>query len=333
MRRSQLGNGAFVLGWNVLVEVRVFLCYNNKVFGILQDTSSFIKTRLSAEHLTWIIRASITGARTSRSIDGKVWYGMSVMSDFIIGVFAIAFGLGAIIGIVFYILNGIAFYAIAKNRGYNRPWLAWIPFAKEYLKGAIADDISYRTGKSTQFRVWILVGIIVAKLGSIITTAIQLPELFAMLGAMDLGLYNNGVNLLTPRLSSAAFFSLLSLLISAISIAYSVLHYIVMYRIYKDYVPQNAVMYLVLSIIFNVTEPFFALSIRNKPAISIYGAQNPYWSPAPQPQPGYNQAAYGQGYTPPPVYNQGNVTPPVAQNPPASAPTEEQPTEQDNNQQ
>ncbi len=229
---------------------------------------------------------------------------------------AAAAGIGALFGLAVYILNAVAFYALAKNRGYNRPWLAWIPIASDYLKGAIADDINYRNGKSSKLRVWLLIASIVAKVGVSVYGVFQslysinmMRSLFGSMGNM--GGYAQFFNQSTEL---SLILSLVSLLFSALTIGYAVFYYITMYRVFMDYVPTNAVLFLVLSIIFNIVEPFLALSIRNKPAISIYGAQNPQWRPAPAPAQPYNNPPYpGQGYTTPPVSNtpqQSDAQPP-----------------------
>ena len=47
-------------------------------------------------------------------------------------------------------------------------------------------------------------------------------------------------------------------------IAVLVIRYIAMYDLYTSCTPQNNVLFLVLSIFFSVTEPFFVFFIRNK---------------------------------------------------------------------
>ena len=45
--------------------------------------------------------------------------------------------------------------------------------------------------------------------------------------------------------------------------AYAVYYYGALYRLYRMYKPENAVLFLVLSIIFAITQPFFLFSMRN----------------------------------------------------------------------
>ena len=48
------------------------------------------------------------------------------------------------------------------------------------------------------------------------------------------------------------------------SIAYAVFRYMALYDIYKSLDPENCVLFLVLSILFGVTEPFFLFFSREK---------------------------------------------------------------------
>ena len=48
----------------------------------------------------------------------------------------------------------------------------------------------------------------------------------------------------------------------ALAIAVVVIRYVAMYDLYTSCSPQNNVLFLVLSIFFNVTEPFFVFFIR-----------------------------------------------------------------------
>ena len=40
-----------------------------------------------------------------------------------------------------YILKGIGMYTIAKRRGMDYPWLAYVPFARAYLQGELGGEI------------------------------------------------------------------------------------------------------------------------------------------------------------------------------------------------
>ena len=70
-------------------------------------------------------------------------------------------------------------------------------------------------------------------------------------------------DILGSVIGAVAGVALLSLPIAGISIALAVIRYMALYDIYTSCQPQNNVLFLVLSIIFTVTEPFFVFFNRN----------------------------------------------------------------------
>ena len=49
------------------------------------------------------------------------------------------FSFASLIELAFYIIGSIGLYSMANNTGMKNPWLAWIPVAREYLLGSLAD--------------------------------------------------------------------------------------------------------------------------------------------------------------------------------------------------
>ena len=56
----------------------------------------------------------------------------------------------------------------------------------------------------------------------------------------------------------------LCLPMAGIGIAYTILYYMALYDVYKSLDPSNCVLYLVLSILIGVTQPFFLFFNRSK---------------------------------------------------------------------
>ena len=56
----------------------------------------------------------------------------------------------------------------------------------------------------------------------------------------------------------------LCLPLMGVAIATAVIRYMALYDVYTSCTPQNNVVFLVLSILFSVTEPFFLFFTRNK---------------------------------------------------------------------
>ena len=57
-----------------------------------------------------------------------------------------------------YVLTSLAIYTVARRRGLNNPWLAWIPIINWWLLGSLSDQYQYVVkGKNTSRRKWLLV--------------------------------------------------------------------------------------------------------------------------------------------------------------------------------
>ena len=173
------------------------------------------------------------------------------------------FGMPMLLSIASYVLTALALYTIARRRGLKNPWLAWIPVADCWLLGSLSDQYRYVVNgehKSKRkillfFRVlitimWIsLMGLLVRlcfhAVGSVVWGSINDDQIFQIL--------HQALNLLVVFLP-----------LIGISIAYAVFRYMALYDIYKSLDPDNCVLFLVLSILFGIPEPFFLFFSRNK---------------------------------------------------------------------
>ena len=180
--------------------------------------------------------------------------------------------IGLLVGgllLVEYILQGAALSALRKGRelhpcGRQRQdaWMAWVPFARSWLLGDVADDVSRFLGKRSSWRIWMTVLSVLQGLSSLGTLILILSDTFyltsyvssAMLSAQGLGM------------------ALSALLANLLSIGAVVCRTLVLYRILQDYEPRNAVLYTVLSFLFSFCAPVFLFIIRKKPASTLYWA-------------------------------------------------------------
>ena len=204
-----------------------------------------------------------------------------------------------LIGLLAYILFALGLSRIAKLRGLDNSFLAWIPVAQSYLLGQVADDICSRQGKQTNYRTILLVLNIVSIAGGLI-----------------------------PIIGSLAAFGC--------SIAYVVFQAIALYAIYKDYSPDNAVIMLVTSIIFTISW-IFLFAIRNKQPVTLGGGQYPGGPGAPGGYNGYNPYQNYNGYQnapgscPPPAGQQPYQVPRPVQPAPQQPAAPEEPNKEGEN--
>lgn len=66
------------------------------------------------------------------------------------------------LGIVAYVLQALALYTIAKRRGLNKPWLAWIPVVNVWTLGEIADQYQSVANGKTKKKRKVLLGLSIA---------------------------------------------------------------------------------------------------------------------------------------------------------------------------
>ena len=78
--------------------------------------------------------------------------GMGIMMFYIIVMLLIG-----IISLTSYILRGIGLYTIAKHRGYEYAWLAFIPFFRIYLQGKLSGDITFKNKTMRDTGIWLAV--------------------------------------------------------------------------------------------------------------------------------------------------------------------------------
>lgn len=188
----------------------------------------------------------------------------------------------SVFGIVLYVLRALSLYTISKRRGINHPWMSWVPVLDLWVLGCISDQFQYVVkGREKNKRKWLL--------GLNIALAVIYVVFFVFCGVAVAGAIHGAAGGMGEEKMIAALvgpvMSMLVCLIPlvAVAIAVMVIRYIAMYDLYTSCNPQNNVLFLVLSIFFTVTEPFFLLFIRNKDEGMPPRRRQPQYVP-PQPQ-------------------------------------------------
>ena len=166
-------------------------------------------------------------------------------------------------GIAVYVLRSLGLYSIAKRRGINHPWMSWVPVLDLWVVGCISDQYQYVVnGKVRNKRKWLL-GLSIAMAVLYIVFAVLIGvAVFDAVGGMTGSMSDNQLiaTLLGPVMGLVV--GLIPLV--GIAIAVMAIRYVAMYDLYTSCSPQNNVLFLVLSIFFSVTEPFFLFFIRGK---------------------------------------------------------------------
>lgn len=162
-------------------------------------------------------------------------------------------------GIAAYILTAVAFYTISRRRGLNKPWLAWVPVVNCWLLGSLSDQYQYVVkGENKSKRKWLLM-LNIAK--SILILCLTVMGIITAAGIV-FGIHDAGM----MRSISKPLMGVLGLTVpmAAVTIALCIIRYMALFDVYRSLDPANAVLYLVLSILFSPTEPFFLFFNREK---------------------------------------------------------------------
>ena len=187
----------------------------------------------------------------------------------LLGVLAVAL----LVSVIFWIISSLSLQSIARRRGIRNAWLAWVPIGNQWILGSIADQYQHLIqGKITSRRkilLWLgLANFVVSVIGGILSGVIgataQTEEQMMVFSVVNLVSSLGGM---------------------ALGITVLVFYHMSNYDLYRSCNPKNAVTFLVLGIIFPITQPFFYLSCRKKdlgmvvPEIVTAPAEIPMASP------------------------------------------------------
>ena len=165
---------------------------------------------------------------------------------------SLLFGIGA------FILGAIATYSIARRRGLRNCWLAWVPVLNCWILGSLSDQYRYVVkGENKSKRKLLLVLNI---LQAVLTTTIVI-----LAGVLLMSTFlRSGRDMMNNFMGLGIAIAGVALPLVCVYLAYVVIRFMALYDVYRSMDPGNAVLFLVLSIFFGVTEPFFLFFSRNK---------------------------------------------------------------------
>lgn len=175
------------------------------------------------------------------------------------GIMLVYFAFFGIIALVMYLLEAFGLYGMAKGSGISAPWRGFIPFANTFLFGKIAERYVKKDGKpSAKFGGLLLAFEILTLVLAFATMAFAInvfSVLFAYLA------YDTGD---TAIISATVSMIFSSIVLVGVSIAYVVIYYVALWRIFTAFDYNNATVYFVLSIFFSFLGPIFLFVLRNK---------------------------------------------------------------------
>ena len=196
-------------------------------------------------------------------------------------------GFSSLLGIASYVLTALALYTMSQRRGIKNAWLSWVPVVNCWIIGSLSDQYRYvvKGEIKNKRKTLLILNIINWVLVAVMVIGIVAMAVMGIRSAMG----PHSDDILGSVIGAVAGVALFSLPIVGISIALAVIRYMALYDIYTSCQPRNAVLFLVLSIIFRVTEPFFLFLCRDKDEGMPPRKQEPVYE---APQESYSNTEY-----------------------------------------
>ena len=168
-----------------------------------------------------------------------------------------------LLGIASYVLTSMALYSLASRRGIGKAWLSWVPILNVWIVGSLSDQYRYVVKGQCKSKRKILLILKLVSVIFVLAAVIAGGFLVAdVVRTMMYGIRMEAVlsQILGPVLGIAG----LVLPMFGLAIASAVIYFMALYDVFQSMDPANGVMFLVLSILFPVTEPFFLFFNREK---------------------------------------------------------------------
>lgn len=158
-------------------------------------------------------------------------------------------------GVVAYILTGKSLSAIARRRGIEKPWLAWVPVGSDWLLGCISDQyryVSYNQERNARGKL-LKMNIVLLSMTVVICIIVGVMAAMGVAGVSDEGI-----------LALALIVLLACYAMIPVAVVYSINYYKAFYDLVRSCDPDKSLVYLLVSIFASFPQPFFLYVCRNK---------------------------------------------------------------------
>lgn len=166
---------------------------------------------------------------------------------------------GSILNMLAYVFTALALYTMAEKRGIRNAWMAWVPVLNVWILGSLSDQYRYvvRGEVRNRRKVLLTLKVLSATAGTVAVCVL------AWIG-VTMGL-SGGSDYWIMRRVTGPILSFVSLLVpfAAAKIAGAVFYYLALFDVYTSCDPDNRTLYIVLSIFFKLTVPFFLFFNRD----------------------------------------------------------------------
>ena len=160
-------------------------------------------------------------------------------------------GLSNAVMVASYVMQGLGFSAMAKHRGIERPWLAWVPVAGVWVMGSISDQYRQKvTGEDPNLRKKLLVRRILYEASSLVLAFFAVLCYLGLIITLVIS-ESAGVDLETAVMPIIPFVGIVLLIVLAVCVVMGVLYFISQYKalfdIFRSSDPKTSTLFFVLS--------------------------------------------------------------------------------------
>lgn len=175
-------------------------------------------------------------------------------------VYLIILVIALIFSIVSYVLRSISLFKIGKRRGVRLYGLAWVPVARAWVSGSIADIHDRKLGHNYKWRHFLLWFSVAVFICLVVVIAIYANFIIKLIAIADYLSEAEFDDMFLRHIGGIYLFVIATSFISTVTTVFT---YICMYKFFESCRPRFTMLYLILSIILPVTYPFFVFACRN----------------------------------------------------------------------
>ena len=172
----------------------------------------------------------------------------------------IILGLGLLWGLVSYILTAISLQTLTKRRGLEGDWLSWMPGARYWVLGSLSDNYQREKKNRVCRRRRSLISLMVGAFMAAVLCSIFFHTFLFLVAQRGSGRYVDEASVSVLAVVSG----LLALTVLVMALIFTVQKYIALFSVYRSCRPKQAVLFLVLSLLFPWLTAFFLMGCRKK---------------------------------------------------------------------
>lgn len=184
-------------------------------------------------------------------------------------IYSLVFGLifGVVAWSVFFVLQGIGLYTMAKKKGLKKKWIAFVPFVNVWYIGKLAGECDFFGRKVKHVWLYTMISQIITTLFCALIIAAEI-YLFAVCGTPKLdeyGQYYWGEIGFAGLVED--FYDISGFIYSIFQLIYEIFMLILLMALYKKYYPKNYVFLALLTWFVPLSRHIVIFVLRNRKAI------------------------------------------------------------------